>query len=81
MSFLMAILLPQNMSHHTALESIVFSLVTSPRIEQQQLSINKFSLNFTRYHEIVATISLYVIPGARCKKKIRIIQKILLQKI
>ena len=44
----------------------VFSLVTSPRIEQQQLSIKKFSLNLTRYQKIVASILLY-----KKKKKIR----------
>ena len=46
-------------------------MVTSPRIEQQQLSINKFSLNFTRYQKIVAGTLLYTIPGARYKKKTR----------
>ena len=49
----------------------VFWLVTSPRIEQQQLSINKFSLNLTRYQKIVVAILLYTIPGARYKKKTR----------
>ena len=41
-------------------------MVTSPRIEQQQLSINKFSLNL-----IAAAILLNTTPGARYKIKMR----------
>ena len=44
----------------------VFWLVTSPRIEQQQLSINKFSLNFTRYIPKNCS-SNFTIYNTRCK--------------
>ena len=49
----------------------VFWLVTSPKIEQQQLSVNKFSLNIMRYQKFVGAILLYTITGARYQKKTR----------
>ena len=41
-------------------------MVTSPRIEQQQLSINKFSLNFSRYIPKNCS-SNFTIYNTRCK--------------
>ena len=71
--FKMAVLLLQNMSQYTALESLInfFWFVAGPLIEQQQRNFNKFSLNLTRYQKIVAPICLHAILSTMSKKKTR----------